>query len=134
MAKEIDPEAPKIPSTDQTKWEYFAISRLSPDDDIASYLCSHGIQARNQHGPINAAIDITEWMAKVPSMYVYAMAAAPVLIAALKAYAATKQKRLIIRRLGKGIEIDLNNYTVDEIKDLSALDLFDFKDDKPQKK
>lgn len=121
-------------SENLTPWTYFAISRLSADDDIAEFLQSQGIQAKNQHGPVNAAGDIAEWMAKVPPMYVYATAGAPILIAALKAYAATKQKRLIIRRLGKGTEIDLTNYTVDEIKDLGAMDLFDFKEDGRSKK
>lgn len=105
------------------------ISRISPDDDLAIFLKSKGIKARNQHPPMNASHEILESLKDLPPMYVFAVSQVPVLIAALKAYAVTNKKRLIIRKLDNGAELDLTNYSVKEIKELGIMDVFSFNDE-----
>jgi hypothetical protein len=98
------------------------------DDDLVSYLGSKGIPASNQHPPMMADPSLLEKLKDLPPMYVFASAAVPVLVSALRAYAITHKKKLILKQGASGTEIDLTNYSVDEIKELSVLDVFDFEE------
>ncbi len=103
------------------------IGRISSNDDLALYLKSKGISASNRHPPMAADLSVLEKLKDLPPMYVFASATVPVLVSALNAYAVTHKKKLILKQTAQGTELDLTNYSVDEIKELGVLDIFEFK-------
>ena len=75
-----------------------------------------------------AGPSVLEKLKDIPPMYVLATATVPAIVAALRTYADTHKKRLILKQTTKGKELDLTNYSVEEIKELEIMDIFSLED------
>jgi hypothetical protein len=92
-------------------------------------LTQHGVRARPHYGVFNGPMpDISEALQHL-APYVWATASATLLRTAIKAYADSKKKRLIISRLKTGIKVDATNYSAEELKDMGVLDIGKFEKD-----
>ncbi|MEA3117752.1 MAG: hypothetical protein QOI13_1022 [Paraburkholderia sp.] len=116
-----------MPTTSDRSDEISIFIELSPDDgELDSFLRSHGLNARKSHGVFNAVPEIIQHALEHPAPYVWVTASAPVLIAALRAYAQTHKRRLLVRKSKAGITVDATNYTPKELKELEVFDVFEF--------
>jgi hypothetical protein len=112
------------------------ISVSSEDSELYSFLSSHGIRPVRNWGIFNGpppSGDIQE-MLKHPAPYLLITASASVLIAALRAYAKTHNRRIIIRKTKAGITVDATNFSPEELKDVGVLDLIKLEAIKEQNK
>ena len=123
-----------MPSDSEYSDEITVFIELSPgDSDLDAFLRDHGMKARKHHGFFNALPEVIQRAMEHPERYVMVTAAAGVLIAALRAYAQTHMRRLIVRKMKTGTTVDATNYTPDELKQLEVLDLLQFDDPKAKK-
>jgi hypothetical protein len=103
---------------DDSKIDLLIQIRDREDLDLEAFLSQHGVRARPHFGVRNGQMPDMSEVLKHPAQYVWATATATVLRAAIKAYADSKKKRLIISRLKTGTKVDATNYSVDELNKL----------------
>lgn len=92
-----------------------------------SFLAERGIHAIRSHGLFNSAGDIVMTLAEHPAPYIFVTASAIVIRAALRAFAETHKKRIVIRD-ERGNRIDATNYSVEELKKLAPSSLIEIDD------
>jgi hypothetical protein len=116
-----------MPTTANHPDEVSVFIELSPDDgDLDSFLRSEGVAANKTHGVFNAIPQIVQQALEHPARYVYTTGAASVLMAALRAYAQTHQRRLVVRKSKSGVTVEASNFTPKELKELEIFDIFEF--------
>ena len=110
--------------------------RNGEDSDLRTVLSTHGVLTKPQYvvqtgqqdvvfeGPMPGAREILH---QSPS-YIMATASAEVLNTALKAYADSKKKRLMICYFKSGIKVDATNNVADKLKEITFIDIAKFED------
>ena len=111
------------------------VIRVSRDDsDLASFLSSHGVKTRPDYGVFNGPTPDWQEMLKHPAPYIWVTAGASVVITALRAYAKTHHRRIIIRKTKTGMTIDATNFSPEDLRDIGVVDLIELESTKKQKK
>jgi hypothetical protein len=121
--------------TTTTAEEIDVIIRIARDDsDLVSFLSSHGVKTKPHYGIFNGPMPDMQEMLKHPAPYVWATAAASVVITALRAYVKIRHKRIIIQKLKTGVTIDATNFSPAELKEIGVVDLIELQAAKEQDK
>jgi hypothetical protein len=100
--------------------------RDGSDPELSTFLAAQGIRSRPHYGINNGSTPDGSASREIfahAAPYVLITATAQILIAAVKAYAQSKQKRIIVQRLKTGTKIDATNWTAEELRELGIFDV-----------
>ncbi|SRR6266498_217147 len=118
-----------MPSPTEPSDEVTVFVRVSREAGMDAFLSSRGIDACRSHGIFNSLGDLAKNLAETPEPYLMITASALAIKAAFRAYSDTHKKRIIIRD-ERGNEVDATNYSVDDLKTLNPMSVFEVPDDK----
>lgn len=100
------------------------IEKDSNDDITGAFFREQGVSVRETHPPVAGPLDI---FVNQPAPYLTATAAAGLLATAVHAYAKYRQKRVVIKQLMRGTEIEITNHSATEISQMGLLDILEFR-------